>query len=253
MFRPACLCLVFLLPLVACVAQPEKACAPVTFDSAAFTVCTFAADDPGLRLYLAHPDGAPYGQFDRLAEQVSADGGKLRFAMNAGMYHSDRRPVGHYVENGAETMRLITSTSGETNFSMLPNGVFWIGEGEAGVTETLAFEKRFADAPPRFATQSGPMLVVKGELHPSFNADGPSKKRRNGVGISADGARVLFAISDEPVNFHTFARLFRDELGAPDALFLDGQVSRLYAPEIDRDEQGADLGPIVAVITTPDS
>jgi uncharacterized protein YigE (DUF2233 family) len=30
------------------------------------------------------------------------------------------------------------------------------------------------------------------------------------------------------VNFHGFARLFRDELGCRDALFLDGTISQFY-------------------------
>jgi uncharacterized protein YigE (DUF2233 family) len=54
------------------------------------------------------------------------------------------------------------------------------------------------------------------------------------------------------VNFHGFARLFRDGLGTPNALYLDGVVSRLYAPEIQRDEPGLDLGPIVAVVSAPE-
>ena len=90
--------------------------------------------------------------------------------------------------------------------------------------------------------------VLDGQLHPDFNADGPSRKRRNGVGLSADGRHVYFAISDAPVNFHSFARLFRDHLGTPNALYLDGVVSRLYAPDLQRDESGLDMGPIVAVV-----
>ncbi|MEL7453414.1 MAG: phosphodiester glycosidase family protein, partial [Pseudomonadota bacterium] len=103
---------------------------------------------------------------------------------------------------------------------------------------------------PDFATQSGPMLVIDGALHPAFNVDGPSKKRRNGVGISADGETKIFAISEEPVNFHTFATLFRDKLQAPNALFLDGTVSKLYAPELERDDIGLPMGPIIAVVSS---
>ena len=58
---------------------------------------------------------------------------------------------------------------------------------------------------------------------------------------------MYFAISDVPVNFHSFATLFRDELGAPNALFLDGFISKLYAPGIGRNETGLDMGPIIGV------
>ena len=124
-------------------------------------------------------------------------------------------------------------------------------DGTPHVTESLAFEAEAPDA--RFATQSGPMLVIDGALHPRFNADGPSRKRRNGVGVTADGATLYFAISDVPVNFHSFASLFRDKLNTPNALFLDGYVSKLYAPEIGRNETGLDMGPIVGVVRPSDT
>ncbi len=241
-----------LTTLTACGAAAEKACAPVTFDSTAFTVCEFAANDPGLRLVLDDPSGTRIADFERLAELSAAQGETLRFAMNAGMYHEDRSPVGHYVEGGDETVGLMLNPRGG-NFAMLPNGVFWIDDTGAGVAESNAYAQRFGETRPDFATQSGPMLVIDGELHPAFNADGTSRKRRNGVGISEDGTRLYFAISDEPVNFHTFARLFRDELKSPQALFFDGTVSRLYAPEIDRYETGGDLGPMVAVVIPADA
>jgi len=238
-----------LLILTACREDPPHACADIRFEDQPFTVCHFAADDPGLALFHTHADGAPFADFDRLADQVAASGGQLVFAMNAGMYHEDRRPVGLYVENGEQHARLVTR-AGPGNFGLLPNGVFWVdADGTAHVTETLAYEMLAPDA--RFATQSGPMLVLHGALHPEFNADGPSRKRRNGVGLSDDGRTLWFAISDTPVNFHTFARLFRDRLAAPDALYLDGVVSRLYAPELGRDENGADMGPIVAIVRRP--
>ena len=242
------LALILLLPACREEAAPQ-ACETIRFEEQGFTVCQFAADDPGLALFHTHPDGAPFADFDRLAETVQADGGELVFAMNAGMYHEDRRPVGLYVEEGEQSARLVTN-AGPGNFGMLPNGVFWVdGEGTAHVTETLAYEA--VSPEPRFATQSGPMLVIDGALHPAFNPDGTSRKRRNGVGISADGETLWFAISESPVNFDTFARLFRDRLDAPDALYLDGVVSRLYAPLLNRDDGGTDMGPVVAIVRSP--
>ncbi|WP_321490610.1 phosphodiester glycosidase family protein [uncultured Hyphomonas sp.] len=241
--------LLLLLLLPACREETVQACEAIRFEDQPFTVCHFAADDPGLALFHTHADGAPFADFDRLAETIAAEGGDLIFAMNAGMYHEDRRPVGLYVENSEQTARLVTN-AGPGNFGMLPNGVFWLdGEGTAHVTETLAYEALAPEA--RFATQSGPMLVIDGALHPAFNPDGTSRKRRNGVGLSADGDTLWFAISDAPVNFDTFARLFRDQLRSPDALYLDGVVSRLHAPSIGRDDGGTDMGPIVAIVRSP--
>ena len=168
------------------------------------------------------------------------------FAMNAGMFEQDQSPVGLYVENrrklhGADTR------AGPSNFHLKPNGVFWVGDGVAGVTETARF---LADPPAaRYATQSGPMLVVDGKIHPKIKPSGASEKIRNGVGACDRGA-VVFAIADEPVNFDTFARLFRDGLSCQNALFLDGSVSSLYAPELNRDDELTPIGPIVGVVRT---
>lgn len=233
--------------LSACSQAEEGPCQTRTFENLPYLVCRFDASQDTIRLFLRDETGTPFGQFDRLANHVASKGGSLVFAMNAGMYHDDRRPVGLYIEDGEAEMSLVRSP-GPGNFGMLPNGVFWIDEGRTGVSETLAFDEMFKDAPPRFATQSGPMLVIDGELHPALNPDGTSVRRRNGVGVSADGRQVYFAISDAPVNFHSFARLFRDELGTPNALYLDGAVSKAYVPALERSESGLDMGPIVGVV-----
>ena len=59
---------------------------------------------------------------------------------------------------------------------------------------------------------------------------------------------AIFAISNDAVNFHAFARLFRDELGLRDALYFDGNISRLYAPGLDRHDGGFPMGPIVGTV-----
>lgn len=239
----------FLLALLlpACSQENEGPCQTRNFENLPYLVCTFEAGEDDIRLFLRDETGAPFGQFDRLANHVASKGGSLVFAMNAGMYHDDRRPVGLYVEEGEAEMGLVRS-AGPGNFGMLPNGVFWIDDGRAGVMETLAYDEAFKDDPPRFATQSGPMLVIDGALHPVLNPDGTSVRRRNGVGVSADGHTVYFVISEVPVNFHSFARLFRDELGTPNALYLDGAVSKVYVPALERSETGLDMGPIVGVV-----
>jgi len=90
--------------------------------------------------------------------------------------------------------------------------------------------------------------VIDGRIHPKILPTGVSEKIRNGVCVR-DGTNVIFAISDGEVTFHAFARLFKDGLNCTNALFLDGSLSSLYAPEIKRDDELAPLGPMVGVTT----
>jgi len=231
-----------LVALVPTLAQAD--CAELRFDDTPFTVCTVDPAAQELRLFRLNADGSVLGSFGAVDQMLSEQGAQLGFAMNAGMYHPNRTPVGLYIEDGVQQMRTITS-DGPGNFGLLPNGVFCILDGAARVIEA----RRFVADPPacRYATQSGPMLVIDGDLHPRFLPKSTSRYIRNGVGVDAAG-RVYFAISDRPVNFHLFARLFRDQLNTPNALFLDGKVSRLYAPELGRSDIGLSLGPIVGAV-----
>ena len=219
-------------------------CQPIVHAGEDFTVCTFDITSD-IRLFHSDQNGEPYLQFDVLARELSEQGQTLSFAMNGGMYHEDRRPVGFYRDIFGDQASVNTN-NGPGNFHLKPNGVFWLTPMIAGVTESAEYLERGID--PVYATQSGPMLVINGELHPDFNPEGISRKRRNGVGVSEDGLTIHFAISDGIVTFHEFATLFRDVLKSPNALFLDGQVSRLYAPDAQRADFGADMGPIVGVV-----
>lgn len=149
-------------------------------------------------------------------------------AVNAGMYHAGFVPVGLHVEGFVPHAPLETrALSG--NFGMQPNGVFAVGPAGATVQTTQEWGALADDDPrahPAVATQSGPMLVIDDRLHPRISASGRSVRVRNGVGVAPDGTTWL-AISREPVTFHALATLFRDQLGCPDALYLDGTVSEL--------------------------
>jgi uncharacterized protein YigE (DUF2233 family) len=227
-------------------AEPAvAACAPKRFDGAAFTVCSFDPRRDDLRLFWKDPDDKPFGSLRAVADALNAKGERLVFAMNAGMFQQDQSPVGLYVEQGRILRGADVRGGGGSNFHLKPNGMFWIGDRLAGVTET----GRYLASPPaaRYATQSGPMLVIDGRIHPKIRPDGTSAKIRNGVGVDRRGA-VFFAIADEPVTFDAFARLFRDGLGCENALFLDGSLSSLYAPELNRDDEIEPIGPIVGVV-----
>ena len=216
-------------------------CRDIAFEGQGYAICEVAPREEPLRLFLNDAEGAPYGSF----AAVEAEAGPLAFAMNAGMYHADRRPVGLFRQGGVDLAPLVTS-DGPGNFGLLPNGLLCLAPEGAFVIESLAYEAGARDC--EAATQSGPMLVIDGALHPRFLPESDSRYVRNGVGTSADGARAVFAISRGRVTFHEFARLFRDGLGLPDALYFDGNVSRLLAPSLGRDDFGARMGPIVGLL-----
>jgi len=224
------------------------ACRDMVYQDLGYTLCSFDPATAGLRLFRLAPDGKVLGTFGRVNQMLARSGKALDFAMNAGMYHPDRAPVGLYIEDGKKQAPAVAS-AGPGNFGLLPNGILCLGDQSAQVIETRTY---LADPPDcRYATQSGPMLVIDGKLHPRFLPDSDSRHIRNGVGVDAGGI-VHFAISDQPVTFHEFGRFFRDALGTPNALYLDGKVSKLHAPELHRSDGGLPMGPIVgAVVAAP--
>jgi uncharacterized protein YigE (DUF2233 family) len=222
--------------------QSQAGCQDMAFDGADYTLCDVGADED-LRLFYSGPNGV-LGNFSDVEGTLAPSGERLGFAMNAGMYHPDRAPVGLFMQNGEALSKLVTS-DGPGNFGLLPNGVFCVAD-----SYSIIESRTFAKTKPacRYASQSGPMLVIDGALHPKFLRGSLSKFIRNGVGVSADGTKAVFAISNDPVNFHAFARLFRDALKLPNALYFDGKISRLYAPELGRDDFGFSMGPIVGTV-----
>ncbi|WP_296425561.1 phosphodiester glycosidase family protein [Yoonia sp.] len=222
---------------------PAVTCDNVDYLERRYTTCTVDAAHEALRLFHSDRNGAVLGSFSAI--DATLETGNLVFAMNAGMYHPDRAPVGYYLENGVQKMRVVPN-AGPGNFGLLPNGVFCVTDKNARVYETL----QFVAAKPRCrdATQSGPMLVIGGQLHPRFLPGSTSRFIRNGVGTTADGKTAVFVISNNPVSFHEFGSFFRDYLQLPDALYFDGKVSRLYAPALRRSDLGFQLGPIVGVV-----
>lgn len=221
------------------------ACREETFEGARFTVCPYDPERHELRLAWKDRSGAPLRTLARLALHLGPETTGVRFAMNAGMYELDLSPVGLHVEQGRE-LRPLNTAVGAGNFYLKPNGVFTVGaDGRARVETAEAYARR--SVRPAWATQSGPMLLVGGQLHPRIQPDGTSRLVRNAVGATPEG-EALFVISDGPVSFGKLARLFRDRLGCPDALYLDGTVSQLWVPRQDRRDRGPALGPMVVVL-----
>ena len=233
-------------PLV--VGELPPFCRDLSFEGVVHAVCELDLKGYAVFVARADADGKPYGSVQAFDKAVAAKGAPVQLAMNAGMYHDGLGPVGLFVEDGRQETPL-NRADGEGNFFLKPNGVFFVRkDGSAGVMETAAYEAAHPEGDPdiAYATQSGPMLVIDGKVHPRFEQDGTSRFIRNGVGVRGDGTVVL-AISRQPVSLGSFARLFKDELACPNALFLDGAISTLS--DGDRILVGGkdSVGPILAV------
>lgn len=228
--------------------RAEPVCSAQRFEDSRFTVCAFDSRTEALWLAWKNGEGQAIRSIPRLKKALGPDVAELRFMMNAGMYESDGSPVGLYIANGA-TLNPLNTRDADGNFYLKPNGVFSLdGDGTVRVETADAFAAR--GGTPAFATQSGPMLLIGGALHPKISEDGPSRLIRNGVGIR-DAHTALFAISDDPVSFGRMARFFRDGLGCSDALYLDGTISTLWVPDEKRVTGGKDIGPMILVFDRP--
>lgn len=209
---------------------------------AAFISCRVDTHQQLLRLYYRDAQGRRYGSLGRLRAGLSARGQCLDFAMNGGMFAPGYTPKGLYIENEKAWAPLDTAT-GAGNFYLKPNGVFYLDtDRNAHLVPTTAFRN---DGRVAYATQSGPMLVIDGQIHPAFRPGSANVQVRNGVGLLPNG-RVLLAMSKAKVSFYDFADYFR-RAGCRQALYLDGFVSRAYAPAAGWNQLDGDFGVIIGV------
>jgi uncharacterized protein YigE (DUF2233 family) len=237
--------LVVLVLLTACGSAsptqfPDSPCEIRSFEGSRFTVCSVSH---GRVEVMSGSGAAPARTFADLEKSLGVGAANVAFAMNAGMFDEQGRAIGLLVENGKQ-LHAINLHRGGGNFGLLPNGVFLV---RASGTAEVVTGDRYRPSPDiRFATQSGPMLVIDGKLHPKFDPDGESRNIRNGVGIAPNGT-PMFVISNDSVSFGKLARFFRDDLKAQNALYFDGAVSSLWDPADERRDMHDQLGPMVVV------
>lgn len=224
--------------------RQASACEVVVFEDVPLTHCVADPTKHRIATVLADPAGTPYRSLKTYGEALGELAAVVAFATNGGAFGAGGQPVGYYVEEGNRLVEL-DRDDGDGNFYLKPNGVFFGSDGSWEIRTTNDFLFNVGDR-PQFGTQSGPMLVIDGQMHPEMQDDGPSQAVRNGVGIDADG-KAHFVISEAPISFGKFARFFRDELGTRNALCLDGNVSALWDPVTERLDAETQIGPLIVV------
>jgi len=178
-----------------------------------------------LKFYWKNNNNQPFGNLKKLKDWLDSSGQKLVFATNGGMYKTDNSPLGLFIEATKEITKLNTR-SGNGNFYLKPNGVFYITtDSQANICKTENFR---SNSRIKYATQSGPMLVIDGQIHPTFKKGSTNMNIRNGVGLLPN-SQILFVMSKTEINFYDFADYFK-KAGCKNALYLDGFVSRTYLP-----------------------
>ena len=195
-----------------------------------------------LAIYWRDKNKQPYRSFQQLNSALQAQNKTLLFAMNGGIFQEDLTPLGLYVEDGVIKYRLNTRQNAFGNFYIQPNGVFYLTDKKQGhviPTKEFSFDKSI-----RYATQSGPMLIIDGKINTSLTPGSTSIRLRNGVGVLPDG-RLLFVISKGFVNFYDFADYFKQR-GCQMALYLDGSVSRAYFADSEQINRDGEFGVIIA-------
>ena len=223
-------------------APPESACHRELFEGSSFILC-----DPGtgsVEIRSGHRG------FSSLQSSLGKRSAAVAFAMNAGMFDDEGKPVGLMVEDSRQLHAINRRTRGFGNFHLMPNGVFLVRKD--GRAEVITSDRYKPSPTIAYATQSGPMLLIDGKVHPRFDQDGQSRYIRNGVGIGPDG-RPLFVISLGAVSFGKLARFLRDRHQVRNALFLDGAVSSLWDPASNRMDAFTQLGPIVVAFKPAES
>jgi uncharacterized protein YigE (DUF2233 family) len=200
---------------------------------------TYVAAPCSIKFYWKNAKGQPFGSINNLKQSLEAQGKELKFATNGGMYKKNHSPVGLYIEAN-KLIIPIDTLSGTGNFYLKPNGVFYLTmNNTAVITPTDKLKKNDSIL---FATQSGPMLLADGEIHPAFKKGSANLNIRNGAGILPDGT-VVFAMSKKEINFYDFAAYFMS-MHCKNALYLDGFVSRTYLPEKNWKQLDGDFGVI---------
>ncbi len=215
------------------------------------------AEPDQVNILWADDSGAALRTFPRALKFLRRHGQTPIALMNGGIFEPRGIPSGLLIQQG-RLLHPLNLDDGEGNFFLKPNGVFFISQnGKAQIVESTEFAKLQQgwgkELPVRCAVQSGPLLLRDGEVHPRFRAESGSRLHRNGIGVREDG-RIILAITDwdspKFPNLHDFAVFFREQ-GCRDALFLDGDLSRMDYGE-DLGKAGSLLGSMIAVLQPRD-
>ena len=212
----------------------------------------YRADPAKLTLHWKNAKGTPYAGLGTLRRSLEAEGKRVIFLTNAGIYSANDTPAGLWVENG-QTLIPLNTRNGKGNFHVQPNGVFYIENGRAHIKTTATYQ--MVPHHPQWAFQSGPILILDGQINRRFNQTHSSPHKRNAVCTTGDGG-LYFILSEnygfdgEWPSLYRFAAALQ-HIGCTQALYLDGTLSTWYIPTVSSTFHWTHLVGIIAITDTP--
>lgn len=225
--------------------KSKNGASKISYRNTQFTAYTVNVKQSELIFFLKNKAGKRLSSFQGLKDMLKGQGKNLAFATNGGMFHPTHEPVGLFVEAGKQRTPLNTKKE-SGNFYMSPNGVFCVTNDRRVIIKKTADYASIKNQ-AWYATQSGPMLIIDGKINPKFKEGSTNQYTRSGVGI-INSAKAVFIISDTPVNFYDFALLFKEKYGCKNALYLDGAISKMYAPNLQANDLSGDFGVMIGVV-----
>jgi uncharacterized protein YigE (DUF2233 family) len=228
----------------------------LNFKGTSYHIFVANADSSEIKIHWKDLNGKNFVSIKSLFTYLVSNKFIPQMITNAGMYTPSLSPQGLFVSDRKEIVPLdLRNPKTDANFYLKPNGVYYIDTANKSHIEiTDSFFKKYdcKDLSVEYATQSGPMLVIDGEIHKSFNKGSPNRKIRSGVGIMNEN-KTVFILSLDETNFYDFALLFRDVFNCKNALFLDGAISQMYLKDIAPNIMGGQFGPMISVTLKTDT
>jgi len=217
----------------------------ILFKGTEYDALIINLEEANIQLYYKKSSGKRFENFGNLKNYLQNKGQQLIFATNAGIFEPGFQPEGLYVENGVE-LRPLNLKKGKGNFYLQPNGVFFLTNYK---TANIISSEQYPNVKKvvKFATQSGPLLVMDGKINPQFSAKSKSRYIRNGVGLIHKN-QIVILISNQAVSLHEFARVFKEFYQCPKALYLDGAISEMYLPVFKRYESKGNFGAMIGIV-----
>ena len=175
------------------------------------------------------------GVFKNLYDSLDFD--NSFFMTNASIVNPNCKPLG-LIMHDYKTLQSLNLDDGNGNFFLKPNGLLLFKNDEIVVCQSSDLQKH---TNIRMGIQSGPMLIADGIINDNFNPNSRNKNIRSGVGIYTDKTNqnhLVFAISENPVSFYEFSKLFEMEYGCKNALCLESAGSLMTIPYLNTTSDG---------------